>query len=923
MKTFFCLFLASLVSQTSLSAAEYVYPTSTQGYLRDAKNSVIEIVPRLTVLEVIDEDGQDFIVKAPIGVKARIHRNLVHRAPEFSSQYSATFLSAMSDVVAAEQAAENEDYEKADSLYSKAISDLRKDIGNEHSFVGWLLASHSWVQHAAENEPAAEQLLDESLFIFESLGADEQRLAADAKNTLAVFYTDKEIHPKAQSLLADSIRIVQAERGLVHVDVAVFYQNLSTSFEADGEYVKAVQALKVALRIYEECLPESAIELALLFDAAAVTANDGEQYRAADLCVSEALQLYDQYHPEYTFERLDGRLLRGSVLQSLERYSEADKQYEELLSQIVKLDKTDADHYRKETHNRQGVVDYLAEDYRQAMGHFLAAARVTNDEEYDANDALTQQNIGNTYSQLGDEEAAADAFRHSIAIYGELGDQDGVAEVQELLANAVDVVDTSLDGVLLVSAPKGFLRTQYGQYVDSLPGLEVIGRVGDGDDAGGYVSAVNPALRISADYVRSGRMLPGYGEVDEKTFRATLKLIQSATKHLINGNLQKAYEISQQATQACEASVGADNALYAYAKIFEIGFLARLGSIQEARNQFEALDLSDFDQDKGYPISIEADVLRYTMLADPADASASITGLVAIRDVLQKHVGETHLECMQIADQIASMAFTANPPQAELAIQELAKAIEIGKSLFPENNSQVVVYQTQRALALMQNGQPEVALTELKSLLNGSSKLDGFGTLSVQATLIRILADSGQREEADRVLRKVDLAMLSSLNPVEFPASVFVYQGLAGLHLRSGEAAKALDAANVAISTARLLNRERSFQASEAYLVKAKALQKMERDSEALGELRTVLSIYQELGGGDSPQAAEIKTLMASLDASGAGNDSQPNMNSSEVVTDTAAKSGALTDSIRSLMDKQESFFDTTARNVNRSGRKK
>ncbi|HKL14377.1 MAG TPA: tetratricopeptide repeat protein, partial [Balneolaceae bacterium] len=135
--------------------------------------------------------------------------------------------------------AEQENYQKADSLLQEVVSVRRERLGEEHPLLAQSLYELASVQYRAGGYESAARLSREALQIQQATLPEGHRRTALTQSLLGACLTDQQRYTEAEPLLDKSYALLSAQRGPQDKDTRQALQRLVNLYEAWDKPEKA------------------------------------------------------------------------------------------------------------------------------------------------------------------------------------------------------------------------------------------------------------------------------------------------------------------------------------------------------------------------------------------------------------------------------------------------------------------------------------------------------------------------------------------------------------------------------------------------------------------------------------------------------------------------------------------------------------
>ncbi|MEQ9410738.1 MAG: tetratricopeptide repeat protein [Fuerstiella sp.] len=845
--------------------------TAGNGFLLDAADDVADTVPFYHVLDVTAEDGA--FLKVQHGNRTlRIHRGLVHETRQLSYVNESdvgTVRQVFLKLQEAAQAAENDRLDDATEMTQQALQLVQKGGLQKTPLGPWVQQYEAWLAYAAGNYERAGQLLDICEATLQQTGSEQHFQAADVLNVRALIHEAEGRYAEAIALFQQSLSIQLKKLGADHHDSAVLRMNLSSAYESASDLKQAILFQKLALKTQQKILPENAIELAEGFDRLGDLLRVNEQHEQAAAQYKLAIDLYQRHHPDRHVSLAEIRADVVYVLTQLADFDGAENMCRVLLDSLSGLPPEDALYFRKDTLTRQGTIDYVQEKYQDALAHYQQAVQLADPNSYRFEDGTAQESVGAALQQLQRTEEARAAYEQAIRIYAQTDGAD--SETVLNLRTYVDDLDSfrhdSLGDVVQVAMPRAYLLNEDGSVMTAVPGLTVLEWYSSNDEFH-EVMYDNQLGRLPNDQLHRGRLIPGYGVTKASVFKAIMTPVSEALRSLQQGDHSAAETELQTALQLCIKDPGQKNSLYLWLKVIEAGVHLRTRGADHALKDLQNLEpeLQALNPD-AYPLSIEVHNARSAIWLETGDAAAAVKELQAARAAAVARYSEGHAVVRELTRTLGKALYRAGDhPQA---VTELRDALRLSEQIYPPGTPEISELISELGLALTESGQLKEAATLLEEILSKDHQLPREIHAMTVATLGKVYAGLNRTNDARQLLSTV-VKVLNGAgdDAINVPAGLLACSELGRLELAQKNWQEAADHFRQAMQVADALQVGDTFEASEIQRQRAEALYELGDAENAVSALNDVLRIYDVLGGGDSPQAddirARLKTMMNS-----------------------------------------------------------
>lgn len=868
-----------LSSLTTNTADEVAIVTSGAAYLLDQNDKVVDHVPFYHVFDVKGESGQYLEVRHD-GAILRVHRGMVHQTSQMTYLDRAAHnvvRRSFGHLSNAARQADQEDYEQAISLTRKALKAMERGIEDSTPLHAWILQYEAWLEYARGENSQAGKLLDQCDAILRAIGRESHFQAADVLNVRALVQLDEGHVEQAVQSYQKALQILVAELGTDHNDTAIVYGNLSEAHESAGDYSQAIFARTISVDISQKVLPTSATELADAYGRLGDLLRDNRQHGQALRQFGKAIQIYQQHHPDNVVEIAD---LRTDTIYSMTQagdFEAAEVTCRELLDSLDQMESADAAYYRRDAIMRLGAIDYAREDYAAALKHYRDAVALADPGDYHSDDGAALESVGASLLSLDRTAEAKAAFEKALRIYAvtDGADSDTVLDLRDYIEDLDSIRNESLGGIVQVALPQGYLLDDDGSIVDSVPGLTILNWLSSNDEFH-EVELNGKVYRLDNSQLHSRRSLPGYGVVQATDFRSIMKHVSQSLQALEKGESQAAQQSMHSALETCRATSGEETSLWLWLKIVEAGVQLRLQGPEVARKSLLPLEESvDSMNPNGYPIGVEFHSAMAGVLRELGDATAAAEQYAIARDMARDHYGENHAVLVSTLRSLGKALYRAGAnDNATAALQE---ARRIADKIYPNGSPEPWEVVSEYAFALSASGQLDDAAALLEVALNQEQRPPREVHAMLVATLGKIYARLDRPADARQLLQAVvDALRGGGDSELNCPAGLLALMELGQLNVQQEEWQPAVDNLNNALTVAAAMNVDKTFETAGIHENLAKAYQAQKLPQKVAAELTAVLRIYESLGGGDSPQAAQIRSQLKDVMVYAATAESQP-----------------------------------------------
>ncbi len=183
------------------------------------------------------------------------------------------------------------DYGSAEPLFREALAIRRTLLGDQHELVAASRTNLAVVLWRRGDYEAAEPLWREALAMRRKLLGDEHELVADSLSNLAALLRNKGDYTQAESLHREALAMRRKLLGDEHPWVAESLNNLGILMRDRGDYAVAEALLREALAIRRKLLGYEHPDIAQALNNLAMVLFDKGDYAAAETLSREALAI--------------------------------------------------------------------------------------------------------------------------------------------------------------------------------------------------------------------------------------------------------------------------------------------------------------------------------------------------------------------------------------------------------------------------------------------------------------------------------------------------------------------------------------------------------------------------------------------------------------------------------------------------------
>jgi|GEM_PF-1741216 len=186
------------------------------------------------------------------------------------------------------------DYDKAISLHEKALAIREKALGKEHPYAANTYNNMANVYYKQGNYDKALSLYQKALYIYEKALGKDHLDTADTYNNMANVYPHQGDYDKALLWYQKALDIYVKALGKDHPDTADIYNNMANVYSYQGDYDKALSWLQKALIIKEKALGKNQPDIANTYGNMANVYSYQEDYDKALLWYQKALDIFEK-----------------------------------------------------------------------------------------------------------------------------------------------------------------------------------------------------------------------------------------------------------------------------------------------------------------------------------------------------------------------------------------------------------------------------------------------------------------------------------------------------------------------------------------------------------------------------------------------------------------------------------------------------
>jgi hypothetical protein len=183
-------------------------------------------------------------------------------------------------------------YQKANSLYEKALASYRKVLGEEHPYVARIYHNMASILNDQGKYALAQPFLKQALAIRRKVLGEGHPDTAHGYNSVAFNLYAQGKHALAQPLFEKSLTICRKALGEEHPRTIASYNNVAGNLDAQGKHALAQPLLEKALAIYRKVLGEEHPDTALSYNNVACNLDEQCKYTLAQPLFETALAIF-------------------------------------------------------------------------------------------------------------------------------------------------------------------------------------------------------------------------------------------------------------------------------------------------------------------------------------------------------------------------------------------------------------------------------------------------------------------------------------------------------------------------------------------------------------------------------------------------------------------------------------------------------
>ena len=899
---------------TGQAADELAVVTAEAGYLLNEAGDVIDTVSLFETLDVTGDNGDCVAVRRG-DQELRIHRGCVHRMSRFGdlTENELKGLRSVFNLLRkSNQLSQDEQHLKAAQAAEQAVSVAIGELGLS-TWEMWTRQFHAYVllQRGDGNTRDVALVMEKCLASMNALDAEDHLHAADVFSTLGMLREAEGDTAAAIAAHQQSSLIALSHLGLEHHDTAVIRVNEALSQQAAGNFAQAAQLQKLALVTFDRILPPSAKMFPDSWQRLGQFRRDDGDHEAAIEMFTKAAEHYSEHHPDLLVElaNVNTDLIYSHT--QLKNFALAEAVCGANLQLTLRMDgDDDRRYYKRDTKIRQGTIDFDRKDFQAALDHYKAATDLTDSENFEYDDGVALEAVGDTHLALGSIPNAVAAYEDAIGVFAVTvgSESDEVLNLRDHVYTHADIPYKASDAHCVAALPKAFLTDADGNTLATIPGLTVLPVIGTEDDSV-TVEFRGQTGFVAASHLHLQRNIPGYGIGKRQDLGKVMESVAGALDGLQKQDVKIAEGSAARAIGLCEAAYPEDCTLLLWLKVFEAGIHMRTRGEEAAQQKLDAISAEvDALNPDSYPLFVEFTQAKAAILSEqqkPKEASALLTPILGPTKELY---GDNHAVVRLLERHIGINLFHAG--QHDEAVKHLQTAVRIARQIYPDDSELVAETVSDFAILLTQIERYESSAKAIEQYLAVVSNPPKSHHAMLVATLGKAYSRMGRKKEARDLLSTTIIVQQGKDNNavIENPSGLLAYSELGSIELAENNWQAAADSFQNAVKAAIAMGLGDNFSVAELRRQRAQALQMLDNTADAATELREVVRIYEVLGGGDSPQAEAILEQLAAMDSALAAKDMDSSLAekpAGDVVSELAA--------LMNLMPDGERMFRTTA----------
>ena len=194
----------------------------------------------------------------------------------------------------AEEAEDNQEYQKSEMLLLKAMEIRKKILGSEHLEMAVIYHKLAAIREKQGNYVTCEELCKKALSINERVLGENNPDTANVYNSLAGLYERQGRYKEAEKLYQKALFISEKVLGENHPTTAFNYNDLAYLYERQGKYKEAEELYKKSLSISEKILGKSHSNTATNYNNLAALYTKQGRYKEAEELYQKSLLICEK-----------------------------------------------------------------------------------------------------------------------------------------------------------------------------------------------------------------------------------------------------------------------------------------------------------------------------------------------------------------------------------------------------------------------------------------------------------------------------------------------------------------------------------------------------------------------------------------------------------------------------------------------------
>ena len=847
--------------------------TGEHGYLLNKDGAVVDVVGYRTVFRVLSMSKDDHVTVEHFGQQLRLHKRQCHLSKDwgFVNEYNAPEVyQVLSDLHKAEEASAMENDELMLKYSEDAILHIGESKTSPDELRPWALQMRAYYHSLKGDLAAANSMLDECDEDIALLKLKDHPFTADVVNVRAIVRTEEGKWAEAVDLYQQATEIAARNQGKDHVDYGILQSNLSSALNDLGNTEKAILSQRACLKNYGAAYPPTAVEVALAQITLADLLNSNEQYEAANKEYQSALRQLVTYHPHLIYDIAKVREDLIYTNRMLSNFIQAEKECDDMVKSLQKYEPVEQYDYRKRLLLRRGLIDFDQGDFAAALAHYRYAVDMADETAYAIDDGYAFENAGDALAKLGRDKEALSVYEKAVSIYIELEgkDSENLVTARESMKALARKASNSLEKIVMVGPSDAYLLDDDSNIMTVIPKATVLRWLSAGDQY--YeVEYEKQVGRVLNSQLQIKEQIPGYGDIDEKPFRAIVAGLTKYLKAMESGDLDASRQHLKNVRDVVKEIDPqlSGNTIDAWVEIqglqlltAEQGPAAALKKLSEINDQVAKLD-------SRYHMELHLKTAEGILqLRIPEQAKQGVASLKKALDLAEESFGKQHSVTAVAARRLGQAQFFVNDNDG--AVESLRQGFNIAEAIFPAGSENLAIAATDVGMILFKSERYKEAVSVLDNLLSAKQspplKQTRLATIIRASSFARLEQTGPARIMLIQVLNELandkDANGTSALDCAEGVMTLFEL-GRMEVGLKNWD--QATQALTFAVEVSANIGVENTFDGSEIHRLLADAYEGQGQTSKARTELQKTLAIYEKLGGKDRPQA---KTLLARIE---------------------------------------------------------